>query len=114
MGFTDVYAEVYETDDGLLTIYAYRGDALIWQSRHKGDEGAYEAACDFMSIFNGVDPVAAEWESDGLFIDDETGQLIASTAWYRGDDNDMFARWRMGSAGFQFLADATNVSRNWR
>lgn len=113
MGFTDVYAEVYETDDGFLTIYAYRGDAIIWQSRYKGDEGAYEAACDFASISNGTDPVAAEWESDGLYLDDEEGQLIASTAWYRGDDNDMFARWRMGDAGFQFLAYATNASRNW-
>ncbi len=106
---TTIAAEVYEDNAGGLTLYAYDWGEPIWSASYRADEdGLTMLAQDFCALASAIDPRAAGWDGDeGLDPDAETGTLIASTDWYDGSDDSLFARdpARYGNAGRAFAVE---------
>ena len=103
--------DVYEDDSG-VRVYMVNGraDLVYWAASYEDPE---EAAADFAGLtIQCLDPIAEGWEwggfssiwdADGIRCDDpdcapqnaqssyenECGEMIASSSWYRGKDSDM-------------------------
>ncbi len=98
-----INVEAYEDNAGGLNLYAYNGDQVIWSGSYYGDED--EAAADFAGIAEqGLDPVAEGWESAGLDLDGELGDLFANSGWYSGSDASMFRRDHLGAAAERMVS----------
>lgn len=85
-----ITVEAYEDNAGGINLYAYGDGEVVWSGHYYGDEDY--AAADFAGIAGqGLDPVAEGWESAGLDLDGELGDLFASSEWYSGSDASMFS-----------------------
>lgn len=93
----EIAVEAYEDNAGGITLYAISDGEVVWSGAYYGDEDC--AAADFAGIAEqGLDPVAEGWESAGLDLDEELGDLFASSEWYSGSDASMFRRDYLGGA----------------
>ena len=98
-----ITVEAYEDSAGSISLYAYSDGEVVWSGHYYGDEDY--AAADFAGIAEqGLDPVAEGWESDGLDLDGELGDLFASSGWYSGDDISMFRRDYLGAAAERMVS----------
>lgn len=92
-----ITVEAYEDNAGGINLYAYSDGEVVWSCHYYGNED--EAAADFAGIAEqGLDPVAEGWESEGLDLDGELGDLFASSDRYSGSDASMFSVEQSGAA----------------
>ncbi len=81
--------EVYEDNAGGISIYHSVDDTVVWSMHYYGNEE--DAAADFVGLaVQKLDPIAEGWDNGELDITNEAGDLIASTDWYKGSDDDYF------------------------
>ena len=98
--------EVYENNNGTIEIYALVSYTEVWSCAYQASADLLnQAARDFTELFFvGTDPVGEGWDNDNLCYDETSGDLIASTDWYRGSTESMFDSEALGYSGETFKA----------